>query len=94
MIECEYDLDRLDLALQVVAGSSENMKIVRVTLAEIGRQGAFGLKFLALNRAAMELHPDLGSVHGPAVYVRADVTDRGLYIISTNMDALEDAWAA
>ena len=93
MVECEYDLDRLDLALQPVA-SSENIKTVRVTLAEIGGRGTFGLKFLGLNRAAMQLHPYLGTVHGPAVYVRVDVTDKGLYIISTDMDALKDAWVA
>ena len=87
VVEGDYDLDKLDVAVQHVA-TRDGFMIARMTLAEFGKCGAYGLKFLPFNTVAADLHPDAGAVNGPAIYARVVLTSKGIDVVSTQARAV------
>lgn len=87
VVEGDYNLDKLDVALQHVA-THDGFMIARLTLAEFGQCGGYGLKFLPFNVVAAELHPDAGSVNGPVIYARVVPTSKGVDVVSTEVGAI------
>ena len=88
LVETNFNLGRVDLAMQLVATDEDGFKVARITLAEYGSDGAFGLKFLQENKFAMDMHPKAGSVYGPAVYSRIKIVGDQVHIVSTGVGVL------
>ena len=85
VVEGDYDLNELDVAIQHVA-TRDGFMIARMTLAEYGKCGAYGLK-LPFNGGG-GFAPKCRAVNGPAIYARVVLTSKGIDVVSTEVGAV------